>query len=123
MERVRPWLWVAWWGMVVAGVATSLLPAPVAAPLYRGAMASHLWPFALLSLTGVAAARPSQVWRVLVGMAAIAVGIEVAQLWVPGRACEWVDLRDDGVGLVVGWFVAWVWGGVERRWVARAPAP
>jgi len=91
--------------MVVAGVATSLLPAAVAAPLYRGAMDSHLWPFALLALTGVAAARPGQVWRVLVGMGLIALGIEVAQMWVPGRAFALADLRDDGMGMVLGWGV------------------
>lgn len=38
----------------------------------------------------------------MVGMVAIAVGIEVLQIWVPGRACGWVDLRHDGVGMAVG---------------------
>ena len=117
MERLRPWLWVAWWGMAVAGVATSLLPAAVAAPLYRGVMDGHFWPFALFSVVGVAAARPGEVWRVLVGMVLIGAGIEVAQLWVPGRACEWVDLRDDGVGVGLGWVVVRVVG-LVRTWNA-----
>ena len=119
MERARPWLWVAWWVLTVIGVVTSLLPGDVAAPLYRGLLASHLGPFAILAVIGVVASRKGQVWRVMVGMAVIAVGIEVAQLWVPGRACELVDLRDDGLGMAIGWTVVQLCELARRRWVHR----
>ncbi len=104
-ERLRPWLWAAWWAMAAAGIGISLLPGHLAASVCQGVLASHLLPFALLSLTGVMAARPAQLIRVMTGMVAIAVAIEVAQIWIPGRAFEWLDLWADGVGMAVGWVV------------------
>jgi hypothetical protein len=114
-ERFRPWIRAAWRAMAAAGVATSLLPASTAAPLYRGLMATHLWPFVLLSATGAAAARPGEAWKVMAGMGAIAVGIEITQMWVPGRACEWRDLRDDGAGMALGWALVRAYGAAARR--------
>jgi hypothetical protein len=106
MQRLRPWLWAAWSAMALGGILLSLLPARLAGPVSRGLLASHLWSFALLALTGVTAARTGQVWRVIAVMAAIGVGIELGQLAIPGRACEWQDLRDDGVGMAIGWAAA-----------------
>ena len=105
-ERLRPWLWAAWWTMAAAGIGISLLPGPMAAPVCRGLLASHLLPFALLSMTGVLAARPGQLWQVVAGMVAIAIGIEIAQIWIPGRAFEWLDLWVGVLGMVAGWAAA-----------------
>jgi VanZ family protein len=41
-------------------------------------------------------------WAVLLGMLALGGLIEIAQYFVPGRSCEWLDLGADAVGIVCG---------------------
>ena len=39
---------------------------------------------------------------VLLSLLAYGGAIEILQLWVPGRSCEWADLAADVVGITVG---------------------
>ncbi len=92
----------AFWTLVLVTLWLSLIPGErVPSPLHFWDKAQHAVGFAGLAVTGLLA-YPGQARRVLLGLALLGIGIEVAQ-WLTGwRQGDWVDWVADCAGLVVG---------------------
>lgn len=78
---------------------------------------NHLTAFAALTFAGCLgfSGERRMLWRVLPGMLALGVLIEIAQYFVPGRSCEWLDLGADAVGIVCGAACALLAQALARR--------
>jgi len=94
----------AFWTLVLVTLWLSLIPADqVPSSLHFWDKAQHALGFAGLAVTGLLA-YPSYARRVILGLALLGVGIEVAQ-WLTGwRQGDWVDWAADCTGLGVGAF-------------------
>jgi VanZ family protein len=66
--------------------------------------ADHLTAFSVLAWVGVIAwhGRPRLRWPLALGLFAFGGLIELAQLFVPGRSSDWVDLLADTLGIALG---------------------
>lgn len=62
---------------------------------------NHLLAFATLMVCA-RLAWPSRWLALFTGLLAYGGAIELAQLYVPGRECEWADLLADGIGIAIG---------------------
>lgn len=88
--------------MVVSYLA--LTPSPKQGPDLGWDKLNHTSAFVALAFAawlGFAQAQRSQRLWMLV-LLAYGGGIEILQLYVPGRSCEWGDLLADAVGITVG---------------------
>ncbi len=69
---------------------------------------NHFAAFAALAMAawlGFRSARQHQ-WISLLCLLSYGGGIEVAQLYVPGRSSEWLDLLADAIGISLGRWIA-----------------
>lgn len=106
--------WILW---------MALTPQPVG-PSLPWDKANHALAFAVLSLCGHFALREQRHGRrwLVLGLCLLGVGIEWAQLYVPGRSSELADLVGDGVGVVLGLALASAASRrLDRRRQPRAP--
>jgi VanZ family protein len=53
---------------------------------------------------------------VLVSLGVLVVGIELTQLWIPGRVCDPYDILAAWVGLLVSWAVLTVVSVIRHNW-------
>jgi VanZ family protein len=70
---------------------------------------AHLGAFGLLAFLAVVGyANDRSRWTALLGIAALAVGIEIAQGFVPGRIGSFKDAAASLAGLPVGFMAGWL---------------
>jgi hypothetical protein len=55
-------------------------------------------------------------WWTVIALCAFGTGVEVAQLWIPGRVFDWWDIAASITGVLLAWPVAWL---LRSRPVAR----
>lgn len=110
-ERVLRWLFAA---TAVLVMVLSLTPLEPDAPSLGWDKANHMAAFTLLALLGCRA-YPYRTRNVLVGLLAYGGLIEVLQSFTSYRRAEWADLLADALGLLLGWMVARLMGGVRER--------
>jgi VanZ family protein len=69
---------------------------------------NHASAFAAMAFVATLGFRQHRLHRryVALGLVAYGAAIEIAQLFVPGRSCEWGDLLADCVGIAVGMLLA-----------------
>ena len=93
--------------MVVAYLALTPTP-PREADLFGWDKLNHAAAFAAMAWAAVLGFREQRMARRTIALALVAygAGIEIAQLWVPGRSCEWGDLLADSVGVAMGMLLA-----------------
>jgi VanZ family protein len=107
----RPRLWLALWGLLVAGVIVgSLLPADeLPAPPFAGFdKLEHAFGYGVLSAYGVMlfARRRTQAWAA-VGLVVLGMAIEIAQArWTSSRSGDPTDVLADLVGVLAGLSIA-----------------
>jgi len=107
----RPRLWLALWGLLVAGVIVgSLLPADeLPAPPFAGFdKLEHAFGYGVLSAYGVMlfARRRTQAWAA-VGLVVLGIAIEIAQAcWTSSRSGDPTDVLADLVGVLAGVSIA-----------------
>ncbi|TXT35789.1 MAG: VanZ-like protein [Comamonadaceae bacterium] len=99
------WRW-SFWILVLLTLWLSLIPADqVPSGLHFWDKAQHAIGFMALGLLGLKA-YPERTYTVLLGLALLGVGIEVAQ-WMTGwRNGDWQDWGADCVGLMLG-YLSW----------------
>lgn len=95
-------LWTLWALLGLLGIAYSLLPGDIAGHIRRGGAADHAIAFTAWSLVGGFVARKNQLLQTILTMLAVGIFIELAQRAIPGRASEWIDLIEDGSGILLG---------------------
>jgi VanZ family protein len=86
----------------------ALVPSPPQEVSMGWDKANHAAAFLALTVAGCLGFRGSRgnlVW-VLLGVFGLGCAIEVVQLFVPGRTCEWQDLLADTAGIALGLFVS-----------------
>lgn len=93
------------WSLVILLVIGSLMPAAHVPDTGLSDKLGHLLGYAVLTLAGLLA-HPGRVWRVLLGVFALGVAIEVAQYFTPSRSFEWLDMLANGAGVLLG-FALW----------------
>lgn len=95
--------------LVVAYLALTPTP-PREADLFGWDKLNHASAFAAMAWAAVLGFREQRMARRTIALALVAygAGIEIAQLWVPGRSCEWGDLLADSVGVAMGMLLATV---------------
>jgi VanZ family protein len=107
----RPRLWLALWGLLVAGVIVgSLLPGDeLPAPPFAGFdKLEHAFGYGVLSAYGVMlfARRRTQAWAA-VGLVVLGMAIEIAQArWTSSRSGDPTDVLADLVGVLAGLSIA-----------------
>jgi VanZ family protein len=90
--------------LVMAVAYLALTPAPPAGMDLGWDKLNHVAAFGALAFAGLLSCPGSRSQRVAVFLGLLAYGgaIEILQLFVPGRACEWRDLLADAAGIAVG---------------------
>lgn len=109
----------AFWLLLAAVAVLSLLPGPqlpaIAFSIWD--KAQHALAFAALAMLGLWAygAAGGQA-RLMLGLLAFGIGIELAQAATGWRHGEWPDVLADAAGLALGWAAVrvWVWTGTGR---------
>lgn len=109
---------------VVAGVvvALALTPWSVDLPSSGWDKGDHVAAFATLAVCGLFAWRghPAVHRRVVMGLIALGIAIELAQMLVPGRMADWRDVFADAAGALLGLTLAsWIARRMDRRMQAR----
>jgi VanZ family protein len=82
----------------------ALVPTPPQEASFGWDKANHALAFLALTVSGTfgfRGARRNLLWVVL-GIFGLGCAIELIQLFVPGRSCDWHDLVADTVGIVLG---------------------
>jgi VanZ family protein len=95
-------------GLVVLVGCLALVPVPPHAMTTGWDKLNHASAFAALALAARLAfpARTRDAWATASALLAYGALIEIAQLFVPGRAAEWADLLGDAVGVATGMALA-----------------
>ena len=117
-RRARRGWTLALWLLSAAVVALALMPWTVEMPSSGWDKADHVAAFAALAFVGLFAWRghPAVHRRVLFGLLALGVAIELAQTLVPGRMADWRDVVADTAGVLMGLGVAsWLSRRLDRR--------
>ena len=106
--------------LVVAVGSLTLTPAPPAAIDFGWDKLNHVLAFSALAFSASLSCPALRRMRLLLHFMLFGYGglIEVLQLFVPGRACEWGDLFADSVGIVLGAVLA---AGLIRTVSGQAP--
>ena len=120
--RARPavvgGLWAVVWAVVAIG---ELLPGD-STPMVLIAETSisdkvlHSCAYAALAIVPVLGFRRSRAILGVVLAEVIGVGLEIAQLWVPGRSCDFYDVLANTVGLICGCILGFLY----LRLIARS---
>jgi VanZ family protein len=86
----------------------ALTPAPPKDLTLGWDKANHIAAFAALTIAAYGGIRVSLGRLLLMSASLLAFGglIEILQLFVPGRSCEWGDLFADSIGIAFGMLVA-----------------
>lgn len=107
----RPCLWLALWGLLIAGVIVgSLLPAhDLPAPRFAGFdKLEHVFGYGVLSAYAAMlfARRRSQAWAA-VGLVVLGIALEIAQAsWTSSRSGDPSDVLADLIGVLAGLAIA-----------------
>jgi VanZ family protein len=112
---------LAFLACLVAVMVLSLLPSSPEMPTTGWDKTNHLLGFAVLALLGCWS-YPGHIRVILPALLGYGGLIEVLQSLTPDRFAEWGDLLADGMGIVIGWLLAWVLAARVRRRAAGAPA-
>ncbi|MQX54370.1 VanZ family protein [Alcanivorax sediminis] len=100
-------------------IVGALLPGPFREHVRDVMMLSRVDGYAHLFFIGLMSfllARMGLRWYLtLLLMLAFGAMIEVVQIWVPGRSPSWQDFFDDGIGALIGIFIALLIPGTSRR--------
>ncbi len=118
-----------WMGLGAAFVALviylSLTPDPVDAGQVGGIKAGHFIAYCWLMFWSAQLLRTG-IARISTGVALVLLGaaLEFAQQWAGYRSFSYADMRDNGLGVLVGWALGLtslggMLGAVERRYGAR----
>ena len=120
LNATRPWQVLL---VVLIGVVSYLAVTPT--PPHTADLGwdklNHMAAFTALTFTGCLGFPGTRrlLWGVLPGMLVLGVLIEVAQYFVPGRSCEWLDLGADAVGIACGAALAlYIWVLARKAGVA-----
>ncbi|MFW5452018.1 VanZ family protein [Thioalkalivibrio sulfidiphilus] len=97
---------LVFWTAVLLLIAGSLMPAAHIPDTGLSDKAGHLLGYAVLTLAGLLA-YPGRVWRVVLGVFALGVAIELAQHFIPSRSFEWLDMLANGAGVLLGFAAVW----------------
>ncbi len=100
---------------VVAGVSSlafvafaTLSPIELRPTTELGLGWEHLIAFAVIAAF-LTFASPKRIWQILVLVILVAILLEVAQLYVPGRHARWIDgatkIFGSLIGVTAGWFI------------------
>jgi len=94
--------WQAMFGLLFIAISyLALSPAPPAGISTGWDKANHALAFATLAFCGhFAGAR--RLWLLFIALLAYGGAIELLQLYVPNRECNWHDLLADGIGILLG---------------------
>ena len=113
---LAPLLWrVVFWSLLMSTLVLSLIPVQqLPQGLNFWDKAQHALGFAALAITGLLA-YPAHAWRVILGLAIVGVGIELAQALSGWRHGDWMDWLADCVGLGAGAGTVWAWTGARSR--------
>jgi VanZ family protein len=117
-RRARRGWALALWLLVAIVVALALMPWSIEMPSSGWDKADHVAAFAALAFVGLFAWRdhPAVHRRVLFGLLALGVAIELAQMLVPGRMADWRDVIADTAGVMLGLSLAtWLSSRMDRR--------
>ena len=113
--------WRALLALLVAAVSyLALTPAPPAVIDFGWDKLNHVLAFSALAFSASLSCPASRRVRLALLFWLLGFGglIEILQLFVPGRACEWADLFADTVGIALGAVMA---AGVIRTAFGNAP--
>jgi VanZ family protein len=94
-------------GFVLLVVWLSLTPDPLDAPRVAEVKSGHFLAYAWLMLWFAQLVRaPRARLALALGLVALGVGLEFAQALTPHRTFAYADMRDDAIGVIVGWLCA-----------------
>ena len=99
--RFRRLLQIAFWGTGALVAALSLAPSATLPPTSIGDKVEHVIAYAVLGLLGVASSERG-VTRVILGLAAFGIAIEMLQTLSPGRSPDPIDVAADIIGAGLG---------------------
>lgn len=94
--------------LVIAVGYLALTPTPPASIDLGWDKLNHVAAFSALAFTGYLSYPASRNQRILIlfGLVTYGGAIEIIQLFVPGRTCEWGDLFADSIGIACGALIA-----------------
>lgn len=84
----------------------ALMPAPPRELSTGWDKLNHVLAFAALAFSARLSFPRRPLWHVVLGLLAFGGLIELVQLVVPGRSCDWEDLMADAIGIAVGLLAA-----------------
>lgn len=117
-RRARRGWTLALWLLSAIVVAFAVMPWSIEMPSSGWDKADHVAAFAALAFVGLFARRghPAVHRRILSGLLALGVAIELAQTLVPGRVADWRDVVADAAGALIGLGCAsWLSRRMDRR--------
>lgn len=121
-RRARLGWAAALWITAGAVITLALAPWSVDLPSSGWDKGDHVAAFATLAACGLFAWRghPALHSRVVLGLLALGVAIELAQSLIPGRMADWRDVLADAAGVMLGLTLAsWFARRMDRRVQAR----
>jgi hypothetical protein len=86
-----------------------LVPGQLAANIGLSTNPAHFVAFLALSVSGGALLWPARALRLGGVLALAGFFVEVAQIWIPGRAFEWADVTANAAGAGTGGILAHCW--------------
>jgi VanZ family protein len=94
------------WSLVMLLLIGGLMPASQIPDTGLSDKTGHLLGYGLLTLVGLIA-HPGRAGRVVLGVFALGVAIELAQHFTPTRSFEWLDMLANGAGVLLGFAAVW----------------
>ncbi len=111
-------------GVLVATIMPTLWLWPLPLDILRADVWLHLLTFFFLSVWFAGQYSRSSYWRLVVGLTAFGVLIELIQRMISYRSAEWMDLAADVGGIGIGIVVAMVglggWSLRFEQWLEKA---
>jgi VanZ family protein len=120
LVNTRLWRTALWMLCLIVGYL-ALSPSPPHGASLGWDKLSHAAAFAAMAFAADLGLRNLRWHRRYVALGLMVYGgaIEIAQMFVPGRSCEWGDLLADGIGIAVGMQLATVMLRVVLRLASR----
>ena len=96
---------IAFWWFAALIITASLIPAGHIPQSGLSDKSGHVLAYTILTVLGLYA-YPGHALKVLLGVCAIGLAVEVTQYITPTRHFEWLDIVANGTGLLLG-FLGW----------------